>query len=1102
MSRVEAVLEARDYIEELLGKAPKNGPLAEALALADEILVDLKGDAVGHEFHGNRFTGGIGGGGSGNLPFNAHGDQYFEALNAKGQEFVTAQCKKFGVTPDAIAKEVEGRLRNKDGTPNTAILKEGAKWYPMAHELTVKVAESTQDLAHPVTPERVAAVLALLSPQTPWEANSEVGARVSQWFASGRADGLTPEQATLAFKAEWEREGYGGKTKGSNYTENAKLAMMNNQVTDAMAALMGVKSVEESLTSPKQRSFANNIMLPGQTKDVTVDVQMQKAITYASRDKLPKDPRVAAESGQDTGRTVSNFFDSKSVNAAAGPGYVAVATGTRIAAARLGVSPDVAQAAYWIVVQDQTPPNWPRSTGATQTHMKTPLVETLLGHPFLGTAASKAATEWPLSVDYGTMALTDEETMTDDEVDGVLADEEETGTKGDEVGHEFHGNRYTGGIGGTPDANPRLRVTEALEAVLHAGQTPPPSGGKLRPVNLKGEVRQALVAEAMNLPGAMKPEDYQTIAMKYLLAENDADNLRLSKEETNTFYHLQEAMSEYETSSAWDMNSELRRPGGSAEQGMLNSGVREMDMAFEKFALPFGEDTVVCRGAVMPPPTAGTVYHDEAYISTIDEPGSAIWAASAQHTEQVVEMSGVESRGASTLWAITVPADAPVLAVRPSELQNSAADGRFLEVLLPRGANFRVDSVEKRSGSYFVKATYLNSTPTITLKPQSHQRKAAPIPSDQALRILWLPGDMTITRPGKKYSEDQPRDDHGRWGAGDSDYNQQTGKDRVVAGGEKLAWPKDEAGFQAMIADVRKPGFTMDGAAITPTTDLIVFHSTEPDNSKLLYKYGFTSEDKPMNLARSRFEAGEPTVFAPGAGLNGGLYVTSDPNQASGYGHDMLAVRVRVGDLSVPVEGGYTDPVKALISGGAGAVINGPIPPENIRRFGTDRRMIPKPTINELKDGKIEGVKYSDDQPRDDHGRFGVSGSAGGRPGKPYAVVDKHDPQGGRGMRRVSFHATAADARAEAQRLNARPPAAEWFKPNANEKPVANGWWLDNNAVNSGPKGGSIRVFNLRHESRPDDVFVFERASEARAFAQGHPGGTEHKAATSEDSVM
>jgi hypothetical protein len=78
--------------------------------------------------------------------------------------------------------------------------------------------------------------------------------------------------------------------------------------------------------------------------------------------------------------------------------------------------------------------------------------------------------------------------------------------------------------------------------------------------------------------------------------------------------------------------------------------------------------------------------------------------------------------------------------------------------------------------------------------------------------------------------------------------------------------------------------------------------------------------------------------------------------------------------------------------------------------------------IRDEASGLVYGVeaKYSADQPREESGRFGVSGSGGARAGKPFAVIDTHDPQGGKGMRRVSFHATAAEAQGEAKKLNER----------------------------------------------------------------------------------
>lgn len=51
--------------------------------------------------------------------------------------------------------------------------------------------------------------------------------------------------------------------------------------------------------------------------------------------------------------------------------------------------------------------------------------------------------------------------------------------------------------------------------------------------------------------------------------------------------------------------------------------------------------------------------------------------------------------------------------------------------------------------------------------------------------------------------------------------------------------------------------------------------------------------------------------------------------------------------------------------------------------------------------------------------RFTVSGSAGQRDGKHWAVIDRQDRQGGKGMRRVAFFKTWRQAHADARRRNA-----------------------------------------------------------------------------------
>lgn len=50
--------------------------------------------------------------------------------------------------------------------------------------------------------------------------------------------------------------------------------------------------------------------------------------------------------------------------------------------------------------------------------------------------------------------------------------------------------------------------------------------------------------------------------------------------------------------------------------------------------------------------------------------------------------------------------------------------------------------------------------------------------------------------------------------------------------------------------------------------------------------------------------------------------------------------------------------------------------------------------------------------------RFGVSNQAGQQGKKQFAVVDRQDKQGGKGMRRVSFHRSFREAQRRAQAMN------------------------------------------------------------------------------------
>ena len=103
-----------------------------------------------------------------------------------------------------------------------------------------------------------------------------------------------------------------------------------------------------------------------------------------------------------------------------------------------------------------------------------------------------------------------------------------------------------------------------------------------------------------------------------------------------------------------------------------------------------------------------------------------------------------------------------------------------------------------------------------------------------------------------------------------------------------------------------------------------VYHATDASTARLLTRRGFIPQTKPRNLT---------DTYAPGRGLDRGLYVGATPRSVEGYGRVTLEVTVPRKHLSVPTELaqlGETSPMKALKSHD-GAVINHPIPADAFR---------------------------------------------------------------------------------------------------------------------------------------------------------------------------
>jgi hypothetical protein len=159
------------------------------------------------------------------------------------------------------------------------------------------------------------------------------------------------------------------------------------------------------------------------------------------------------------------------------------------------------------------------------------------------------------------------------------------------------------------------------------------------------------------------------------------------------------------------------------------------------------EDVVVFRGmrigasdlrALSP----GDVFNDKAFVSTSLQRNVATTFASGGSNSAVVQIS--------------LPAGSRCVGIAGGES----------EVLLSANSSFRFDGVDTSSGQRVFKMTYIGTDPHNTGTLSKSLSDGAP-----ASKFEWRDGDITIIRRGgvRKYSDDQPRDDHGRWGSGEGE---------------------------------------------------------------------------------------------------------------------------------------------------------------------------------------------------------------------------------------------------------------------------------------------------------------------------------------------
>lgn len=251
-------------------------------------------------------------------------------LTQKAQDEVYARLERVGITHAALCEEIANRI----GPADSALMDEARGWYPAAHDTAASIADSSGGR---IDQEHAEAVIAALSPQMEWDANVNAAEKLTDYVATGNADGKTPEQAALDFIEK--------QATDAAALDQGKMFQTADNVTKAMAIAMG-GSIDDNLTGMKVRSFFNNIDDPNDTRDVTIDTHMAKVLTAVS-------PGLVKE-GTTNGSALGllNASSAKEGQQYGGAGYIAISEAVRSVSSQLGVPPDAVQAAYWLSVRD------------------------------------------------------------------------------------------------------------------------------------------------------------------------------------------------------------------------------------------------------------------------------------------------------------------------------------------------------------------------------------------------------------------------------------------------------------------------------------------------------------------------------------------------------------------------------------------------------------------------------------------------------------------------------------------------------------------------------------------------------------------------------
>jgi hypothetical protein len=191
----------------------------------------------------------------------------------------------------------------------------GERWYADAHDFGMDLAKK-----YDVEPEVAFKVIAALSPKASWGSNKTKAEKALRLYKEHGAEFADLSDMALAKKF--------------------RLGFASGPNSDAVQAVRIMRGEQGLPTGLKRQSFVNNMHHPENAFDVTVDGWVAGALQRSSHGLNERDALDWVARGTNQAATTGLVVESK--------GYIAVADVVREVAAEFDMTPQQAQAVYWV----------------------------------------------------------------------------------------------------------------------------------------------------------------------------------------------------------------------------------------------------------------------------------------------------------------------------------------------------------------------------------------------------------------------------------------------------------------------------------------------------------------------------------------------------------------------------------------------------------------------------------------------------------------------------------------------------------------------------------------------------------------------------------